>query len=426
MNSDMDINEVTETMPVPEIKRSYTLKVLFGPMFGCELHLPADDYFLIISLSPSIMDKHNGSVTLSEHAAAYTQSTLYIPCGLPSPNLVLRLKDPDTDAEIPGGFHVDVQDEKKSFLTKIHENEIFVHEHIRFAIKRSEDEWPENIQHYMMPAPLDAEFTQQERLAEFHTKKYHSLIVGAVVLLLLLTIAAFIWYKKLENDRQVLSLNEALAGAPVPLEIVRARVGNNIYVLATKYRAQEWAKEALIKLREDNSVVPIWLSEHKKIAVDKLVQSGYPVLQIDYAKPQHPIIALWAGLTPEQQKNFTALALQTIPFAKDIQTKVKTRNQLRNEARQGLDRMHINYREINSSDGYAFVIRDALSDHALSALHNFINDFNQHWGNRLINFSINLNENWLENKSYLDSTNGYLFLNPRHWYFPLKNGDKNV
>lgn len=426
MNSDMDMNEVTEMMPVPETKQSYTLKVLFGPMFGCELHLPADDYFLIINPGPAITDKRNASVTASEHAAAYAQNTLYIPCDLPSPNLVLRLLAPDADAEIPGGFRVDVQDESKSFPTKIYENEIFTHQHIRFAIKRSEDEWPENIQHFVMPAPLDAEFSQQEKLAEFNTKKYHSLIMGTAVLLVLLMVAAFIWYKKLEKDRQVLSLNEALAGAPVPLEIIRARESNMIYVIATKYQALEWAKEALIKLREDNSVVPVWLSEQKKITVDKLVQSGYPVLQIDYAKPQHPVIALWSGLTPEQQKSFTSLALQTIPFAKDIQIKVKPKNQLLSDARQGLDRMHINYREIKSPDGYALVIRDALSDHALAALQNFINDFNQHWGNRIINFSINLNENWLENKSYLDSTNGYLFLNPRHWYFPLKNGDRDV
>ncbi|KML20851.1 type III secretion system protein [Leclercia adecarboxylata] len=420
------MNEVTEMMHVPETKQSYTLKVLFGPMFGSELHLPANDYFFIINPGPAITDKHNASVKASEHSAAYLQNTLYIPCDLPSPNLIIHLPASNADAENPCSFHVDVQDEKKSFTATLQENEIFFHEHIRFAIKRSEDEWLENIKHFVMPEPLDARFSQQEKLAVFNTKKYHSLIMGAALLLGLLTVAAFIWYKKLENAHQVLSINEALAGSPVPLEIVRAREGNIIYVLATKYQALEWAKEAIIKLREDNSIVPVWLNDQKKIAVDKLVQEDYPLLQIDYSKPQHPIIALWSNLTPEQKKKFTGLALQTIPFAKDIQIKVKTKSQLLEEARQGLDRIHINYRVIKSPDGYALVIRDALSDHALAALHNFINDFNQHWGNRIINFPINLNENWLENKSYLDSKNGYLFLNPRHWYFPLKNGDKDV
>ncbi|EDA8457966.1 hypothetical protein A4K18_24395, partial [Salmonella enterica subsp. enterica serovar Bredeney] len=34
---------------------------------------------------------------------------------------------------------------------------------------------------------------------------------------------------------------------------------------------------------------------------------------------------------------------------------------------------------------------------------------------------INLNENWLQNKSYLENINGdgYVFLDPSHWYFPL-------
>lgn len=148
-------------------------------------------------------------------------------------------------------------------------------------------------------------------------------------------------------------------------------------------------------------------------------------MQIDYTKPQHPVIILWQDLSPIQQEKLTSLALQKIPFALDIQVFIKNKQQLLQDARQGLDRMHINYRQINSSSGYALVIRDALSDNALSALQRFINDFNRQWGTHIINFSINLNENWLENKSYLDSSNGYLFLNPRHWYFPLKQGDIN-
>ena len=78
MNSDM--NEITEAMPVvPETKKSYTLKVMFGPMFGCELNLPADDYFIIINQSIAIDDAGSAAISSGEHAAAYTHNTLYIP-----------------------------------------------------------------------------------------------------------------------------------------------------------------------------------------------------------------------------------------------------------------------------------------------------------------------------------------------------------
>lgn len=76
--------------------------------------------------------------------------------------------------------------------------------------------------------------------------------------------AGVIWYKKLESDQQVLTLNEALAGAPMPVDIVRGRDNNLIYVLAQNFQAMEWAREALFKLQGKDSVVPVWLTQQKK------------------------------------------------------------------------------------------------------------------------------------------------------------------
>lgn len=424
MNS--DINELTDDMPEPEAQKKFTLKVLFGPMFGCELHLPADDYFLIINPGLALQDGSAATISPGEHAAAYTQNTLYLPCDMPSPNIILRLSALFQDEESDEGYLLEVQGLDKSYPALLKENEVFVHEHIRFAIKRSEDEWPETIKNYNLTPTVDAEFSEQEKLEEFNTKKNHTLIIGSIILLLLLLTAGVIWYKKLESDRQVLTLSESLAGAPKPVEIVRGRDNNLIYVLTHNFQAMEWTREALFKLQQKDSVVPVWLSQQRNEVISQLANSGYPVLQIDYSIPQHPTIALYRGLTPQEEQHFISVVLQKIPFALDIKTQVKTKAQLLQEARQGLDRLHIYYRQINSSNGYALVVRDALSDSALRALQHFINQFNHQWGNRVINFSINLDENWLQDKSYLDSSNGYLFLNPRHWYFPLKQGDKNA
>ncbi len=146
------MNKITEAMPVvPEIKKSYTLKVLFGPMFGCELNLPADDYFILINQSIAVDGASDAVISSGEHAAAYTHNTLYIPCDRPSPNLILRLSAPAENCEGPGSFRVEVQDENKSFPATVNENEIFTREHIRFALKRSEDEWQESVRNFSIP-----------------------------------------------------------------------------------------------------------------------------------------------------------------------------------------------------------------------------------------------------------------------------------
>lgn len=423
MNSNM--NELNDDMPVPEAQKKFTLKVLFGPMFGCELHLPADDYFLIISPGLALQNNVIAKMSSREHAAAYTHNTLYLPCDMPSPNIILRLSALFRDQESDEGYRLEVQEMDGSYPALLKENEVFVHEHIRFAIKRSEDAWPEGIKNFNLPLVLDAEFGEQGKLVEFNSKKNHALVIGSIILLLLVISAGVIWYKKLESDRQVLTLHEALAGAPMPVDIVRGRDNNLIYVLAQDFQAMEWTREALFKLQGKDSVLPVWLTQQKNEVISQLANAGYPVLQIDYSKPQHPVIALYRGLTLQEEQNFKTIVLQKVPFALDIKTLVKSKAQLLQEARQGLDRLHIYYRQINFNSGYALVVRDALSDNALRSLQNFIKQFNHQWGSREINFSINLDENWLQDKSYVDSSNGYLFLNPRHWYFPLKQGDLN-
>nr|AJW29719.1 type III secretion system protein [Pantoea ananatis] len=421
----IDMNELHNDMPAPEAQKKFTLKVLFGPMFGCELHLPADDYFLIINPGLALQDNATAMMSFGDHAAAYTQNTLYLPCDMPSPNIILRLSAIFLDEESDEGYRLEVQGVDRSYPALLKENEVFVHEHIRFAIKRSEDEWHEEIKNFNLPPALDAEFSEQEKLEEFKAKKKHAVVFGSIIILILVIITGVTWYKKLESDRQVLTLNEALAGAPMPVDIVRGRDNNLIYVLIQNFQAMEWTREALIKLQDKDSVVPVWLTQQRSEVISHLANAGYPVLQIDYSKPQHPAIALYRGLTLQEEKYFKAIVLQKIPFALDIKVLVKTKDQLLQEAREGLDRLHIYYRQINSTSGYALVVRDALSDSAVRSLHHFIKQFNHHWGSRVINFSINLDENWLQDKSYVDSSNGYLFLNPRHWYFTLKQGDLN-
>ncbi|WP_176733524.1 PrgH/EprH family type III secretion apparatus protein [Aeromonas hydrophila] len=419
------MNELNDDMPVPKVQKEFTLKVLFGPMFGCELQLPADDYFLIINPAPALKDNATATMSPGEHAAAYTLNTLYIPCDMSSPNIILRLSAPFRDEELDEGYRVEVQCADRSYSALLKENDIFVHEHIRFAIKQSEDDWLTGINNFNLSSTLEAEFSEQTKLRGFNAKKTRALIVCSIILLLLVITAGGIWYKKLESERRVLTLNEALAGAPMPVDIVRGRGDNLIYVITHNFQAMEWTRKALYKLQGKDSVVPVWLTQQRNEVISQLANAGYPVLQIDYSKPQHPTVALYKELTLHEEQNIKAFILQKIPFAVDIKVLVKTKEQLLQDARQGLDRLHIYYRQINSTGGYALVVRDALSDSALRSLQHFIKQFNHQWGSNVINFSINLDENWLQNKSYVDSSNGYLFLAPRHWYFPLKKGDLN-
>lgn len=416
--------ETNNTMPHDSKMQKFILKVLFGPMFGCELNLPAEDYFFV--LNPESM-QHDSLVTEAEkqesHVAQYTHNTLYLPCGISSPNLRLSLKKP-VESTPEKTYLLEIHDLSGVSQKTVLENKIFRHEHICFALKREGEEWSEEVQDFQRAPAESAATSFVNQIAELRQKKNWTLLAGSCVIFLLLTIAAaVIWHRYAVQHKQTMTLNEVIMSAPAPLTVVKGREGNSLFVLAQRYPEMEWLQEALFKNKTTIQATPVWLTKKKKDTLTQLAQSGYPVLQIDFSVPRTPLLAVYRDMSPEEQKKLVAETLRLIPFAQGVNLLVKDKLALLKEARQGLDRLHIFYRQVNTDRGYALIVRDSLSDQALISLHHFINDFHQRWGNNLISFSINLDENWLQNKSYLQSKEAYLFMNPLHWYFPYNKGE---
>ncbi|WP_168386290.1 PrgH/EprH family type III secretion apparatus protein [Erwinia amylovora] len=390
----------------------FTLKILFGPMFGCELQLTSEDYFIIIDPESALG---------SADSAHYAPSTLYIPCDLPSPNIFLPLsKVFQGDATIC--VDVTINRLTHSYQSVLHENEIFCDEHIRFAFKRNEELWHEKILSYSFNQALQ---TSSEHNNSLSLKKTNAKVISSVLalLLVLVVISTGYFYKVNDYENHVLTLNETLSDVSFPFDIVKDRDNRFIYILVSNLHDLEWLKEALFKLKEKTSVVPVWISQQKKIVVSQLLQVGYPVLQLVYNTPLKPVIAVSRQLTSNEEESLKIAVLKNIPYATEVGIIIKSKEQLLSDARNGLDRLNIHYRQINTNTGYSLIVRDALSDAVISTLRHFIKEFEFKWGNNIVNFSINLDENWLVNKSYIDSTNGYLFLNPQHWYFPINSGE---
>jgi len=403
-----------------EIKKNYSMKILFGPMFGCELHLPANDYFLIINPALALLDKNIELEPEHEHAACYATNTLYIPCDLASPNISLRLSESFIDDGYTY-FDIEIHDENGcNYKTSFRKNDVFTHEYIKLAVKCSDEEWSDEIKNYHTLLPA-IEINSEDGQKSTNKKRR---LVGFLLTLVIITTLFFLTifgYYKISTDQQVISLSEALSGAPTPLEIVKGRESKKIYILAHKSREMEWAKEAIYKMKDRDNLILVLLSQRKIDIIGELFHLGYPVLQLNYSSSNESFLSVYRSLTANEEVNLKKLILQKMPYAESVNFIIKTKEQLIRDARQGLDRLNIPYRMINTATGYSLVIRDALSDNSLNSLHDFIKEFNQQWGNTVITFSINLDENWLQNKSYVDSAKGYLFLNPRHWYFPLNN-----
>lgn len=418
-----NIEKPITTDYVNKYKSNFTLKILFGPMFGCELHLTEEDYFFIINSKNSLLPVSSGSSLEHAHSTHYTHNTLFIPCDFPAPNVLFRLSSLFRN-ERGSAVGIEVYDSSEISITEIYENEVFIHENIRFAFKHSQEKWSDEIAGYKssniaINRSSQTGYTRDSR--KIFRRITFSLSIVTITLLVLILI--YLYNHTNSNQNHMTFLNQIISSTLAPVTIVKSRDKQTIFVLVSKKHEMERLRKTISINVENIKIIPLWVAQQKKIIVSQLIQLGYPVLQLDYSSPLHPVIIVHKKLDKNEEDSLKSVVLEKIPYALGTEVLFKSIEILLADARRGLDSLNIQFRQVGAGVGYSLIIRDALSDIILHRLADFIENFQLKWGNEVINFSINQDENWLINKSYVDSNDGYLFLTPRHWYFPLNLGE---
>ncbi|WP_440862859.1 PrgH/EprH family type III secretion apparatus protein [Symbiopectobacterium purcellii] len=403
-------------------RETFTLKILFGPMFGCELNLPADNYFF--NIHPPIKPSNTGGDIQEGVAnmASFACKTLYIPCEVDSDNLRLYLTE---KLEIDGkhGYQVDILSPNNSQIALIEENVFFQQGHIRLALKKHHEEWSEELSTFTWAKESQVSSVPDILLEKSKSKEIKKYLYFFLVLSITFISIYIAWYTYSLQSRHVASLNTILAGSPAPLKIIKS--DSEIYVFGEGYQEINWLHYVLYKLNETAKVIPIWTAKTRKEVIKKLQSKGFPVLQLDLTLPEFPQLYTYRKLDNEQEASLKTLAYQSLPYAKRIDVFFKDKKSLVKQAQHGLERIQILYRCVTTDSGFALIIRDDLSDSALNSLNTFITDFYNQWGDQIVSFSINMNENILKDKSYLNTKEGYIFISPKHWYFPLNKKDIN-
>ncbi|HGJ3235547.1 TPA: PrgH/EprH family type III secretion apparatus protein, partial [Salmonella enterica subsp. enterica serovar Grumpensis] len=171
----------------------------------------------------------------------------------------------------------------------------------------------------------------------------------------------------------------------------------------------------------NRNMIAFYLPSLQKKIIDALYTAGKPVIQIDFSNPRNPSMYLYNSIPGDQIQAVKKFVMSQAPFIDDVKFIVYEKKILLTQAEQGLERLNIFFRLVSTTGGYALIVQSSLDDHQLFALNQFIKEFYNQWGNRIINFSISLDENFLHDKSYFESLSGegYIFLSPHHWFFPL-------
>lgn len=399
---------------------SYTLKILFGPMYSSDLILPPNTYSIIIGRSQALMIDAQGDE--QGHACQYAHNTLFIPYASRNVNMTLHLPaTQETGVEGQGDYVLKISYPEAPQQRWLTHNAVFSDGDIHFAVKRAEEEWHQDISEFKQPSVNQA--TVGDASVTWDKLRKRRVLVASVLAVFMLLIAAGIGVRYYRASHQIISLTAALAGSPSPVTLLQGNDGK-IYALARQYRDLQWLNAALAKRPNSADVVPLWLTQTAQDITNKLSLEGVPVLRLDMARPDSPVLLVLEGMTQAKQNALRKKLLPMLPYAKTLGFRSFSKNFLVQQAKQALDRMHIVYRQVSTPFGFTFLIHDELNDNTMAELQGFMETYYSQWGSDFITFSINLDENWLRDKSYLAAPNGYVFVNQHNWYFPSVNSLK--
>jgi len=412
-----DENQIADLSTAPVVQQNFTLKLLFGPMFGCELNLLAEDYFLITGYeTPRGIED---DVVHEHHAAAFATNTLYIPSSAEAPNITLHLSECLSSRD-PDVFSMELHDEKDVTRESVKLNTLISRGIIRFAVKRSEEEWNLPIIDADLPTPEKQKANKNFKKI-IATRRF--LIAGGGMATLLLLAAVFFGFNLNKETPNLHPLEELVAHTPGTVSLLKSRQGDRIFLLTENFETLEWIKASLSRSPDIKNAVPALINDEEQQALSDLITAGYPALQVNLQHPLQPSLSLYQAVPVRDVMKIKKTVMQSLPFAKSVQVQIKDKKQLLESATQGLDRLHIVYEMHSAPSGYTLAINGDLHDTTLNDIESFIRNFYRQWGDNFIHFSVNPNENLLHDKSYVTSQGGYVFLGPKQWYFTSTLGE---
>lgn len=398
----------------PALNEHFDVKILFGSLHGCEFHLPVGDYFFITdSDSKDLTSQLSTKAEPNNVQASLNQNILYLPCNSPTPNFHLHIKQRHLASGDDDMFSIaiNISEDDNPSIHELVENQIFNSGNIRLVIKKSTHEWN------YTSLDLDTEHPLVSLTSQFTIKNF---IISTVTLLTLIVLSVFLlWRSNSSSEQHIQNIDNFLSDSPTPISILNSRdTDPAFYVLTSDYHEIEWLREAITKYTGEERISPVFIPQVQKNTIEKLRNNGLPVLQLNLDTVQHPEILIQRSLTTNEQSKLKQIIAEQLPFVIDTKTKIVSPNSLIDIAKGELDKLHIFYKVIQSAHGSALIIHEELSDTQLYSLKNFIKDFYANWGNKSVTFSINLDEDWLNDKSYVNAAYSYVFLTPKHWYFP--------
>jgi len=375
------------------------LRVFNGPLQGCEFNLAQHDNFFLVG--------PEARFCAAEHLPSVPEDAVYIPLDAGGCNFEVLLEENARSGcrlRVLGALGV----EERTLAFQTLENI----EGLQIAVRPVDEPWLEALLQPATPAP------RSPHLMQVPGSRAQQWGIG-LVLLLVLGGAVFAW--QVSRPSPVSSVEALIRGADAEMSVLYGR-DRAVYVFADSERQAGWGRQVLV--RNGYAATRLLTTYGERARLEALLLENEPRLafhRLDLADPAQPRLLVSAQrnlLTPQDQLRVQHLLREAAPYAREVVIVGSDDGLLARQAEQGLQRLALPFTRQANGDSVTYRVEGSLEDVELQALNSYVTRFNQLWGDRYVNFVIELKDDWLKGKSFQYGPQGYIKMTPSSWYFP--------
>ena len=246
-------------------------------------------------------------------------------------------------------------------------------------------------------------------------------ITGGLALAALVATTSLLSVPKPAPETDIRAL---IAGASAEARVLSGR-DNSIYVFVTSERDAGWSRQVLVRHNALSGNVLVMDQERRRL--EQLLIDHDPQLAwhaLDLKEPSVPRLLLSAQrnlLTPQRQTKLIDALLAAAPYAREITLQVQDDNLLADLAQEGLQRLSLGFNRSEQEGSVTFAVTGNLQDSELAAARRYVDSFYRQWGDRYVNFTVELKDDALSDKSFQTGPQGYIKMTSSSWHFPTQH-----
>lgn len=380
---------------------SLVIRLLNGPLCGCE--------FLLFTGRTLFVVRAPSHMASPEVITELPPDTLFIPLENGGVNFEVYFDNSDSVAISLRELSAEGKTNKEHPASL---NQVLRIGGLVFALRLENQTWSSDILSYPNSIPSITNSTLRRYIPAVGVL---ALIMGAVIIIALF----WLWNTP---QKQANELGLLLGNDNQRFQVLTGR-NKILYIAASNERDVSWAQQVIAR-GENKDPAQVISTDRENTRITRWLADNYPDLayyRLQMDTPRLP--QLWISrqrtiLNNADRQRLSKSLLSQFPYADQISVIAIDDATVIRQAENELKRQAIPYTRQDHADSVTFVVQGALDDGELLRARQLVEHFYRQWGERYVQFAIELKDDWLKGHSYQYGEQGYIKMSPAHWYFP--------